>query len=156
MVGAVSSGLVLALALGSLDFAFNAAVRSEDIETAVTLEPLYLRDPVVMNIVAQGLSFEVDDDASRDRMLAAFERTIEIEPTRSHWWIELARRQGLYGDPESALASAQEALKLEPFDQTAWRIVRVAAEETGDVELEREASDMLCKLGVDSGCDESR
>ncbi len=152
--GAVAVGLVGALALGGIDFAFNAAVEAENTETLLALEPLYMNDPIVANIVAQTLSFGADDDvARRDEMFDAFQRSIEFEPTRARWWYELSRQQGHFGDPEAALESAQQALSLEPFERRSWFIVRVAADELGDDVLEREALDVMCQLQVDGACE---
>lgn len=152
MRGAVAVGVLVALALGAVDYSFNAAVDSGDLDRALTLEPLYIRDPVVANVVAQSLSFRLDEPESRAQMFDALQRSIDLEPTRVQWWHELARYQGFFGDPEAALESSQQALELEPFERRSWNIVRLTAQELGDESLEREANDVLCRLQVEGAC----
>ncbi len=74
MSGAVALGLVASLGVGAVDFMFNRAVQADDGAAALSLEKLYLGDPVVSYAVAQSLSFQVTDEASLERMLDAFER----------------------------------------------------------------------------------
>ena len=152
---AVGVGLSLAATLGAVDFSFNSAVEANDTERLLALEPLYLNDPVVSNIVAQSLFNEVVDEASTEELFDALQRSIDADPTRERWWYERARYEGYFGDPDAALASAQQALALEPFERRSWNIVRIAAQELGDTELEREAVAVLCQLDTEDSCNDN-
>lgn len=151
----VTTGALAATWLGVADARLESAVQASDRDAALDAASMFGSDPIATDLVAQIHEIEgYDSDAQRAELLRAFERTTEVEPGRALWWIELARRQGLLGDPEAALVSSQRALELEPFNHDAWMVTWAIARDLDDDVLELEAVGILCEYDVEPACAE--
>jgi O-antigen ligase len=156
-VAAVTSGVLAATWLGVAAARLESAVQASDSGTALDAASMFGADPIATDLVAKIHEIEgYDSDAQRAELLGAFERTTEVEPGRALWWIELARRQGLLGDPVAALVSTRHALELEPFNHDAWMVTWAIARDLEDGILEREAVAILCEYDVEPACAELR
>jgi hypothetical protein len=154
-VAVVLTGVLAALWLGVADARLELAVQSGDPVAARSAASMFGADPVANDLVAKILEADgYEGDAQQAAILEAFERNTEVEPGRAFWWIELARRQGLFGDPDDALVSTRRALELEPFNKDAWMVIGLIARDLDDEELERQAVRVLCTYKVEAACDQ--
>lgn len=147
-------GLFMAGWLGVAEVRLKVAYDNLDPFAGEAAARMYPGDPIANNFAASLWTAEAKliDPTLTDRATASLERSIELEPNRALWWVELARFQGFNGDIEGARASTLQALELQPTYEQAWSVLLIVAQETNDDELRAEASAQLCRLDVPDTC----
>lgn len=143
-------GLGASAWLGVADYRLaqaSATVNADEIDAVV---PMFGDDPLIHGLAtrAWGVRASINPDA-RVEMIARAQDAVDAEPKRPYWWTQLASAQGQAGQIEEAVASARQALELQPTSLAAWQILLVAAGDLGDDAMAEEALTSLCRLEAD-------
>lgn len=133
-VAVCAVGVALAALLLAGDIMLRRASDNFDGEAAARAAPIFGRDPIVGDVVAQ--VYASDPGRTAD-VLKWRRKVVEAEPDRPHWWSALARAQidaGLFAEAE---ASLQRAYELQPHNLRTLRTegrLAIAQEDEGRLE----------------------
>ncbi|MDJ0768637.1 MAG: O-antigen ligase family protein [Ilumatobacter sp.] len=140
-------GVVLGLTLFTADVLLKLAADDRNSDRAEVAALLYLRDPIVDDLVAQIHARDARLATPRTDELEWRQRVTEDEPDRPFWWSLLARRQIDAGQLDEAAVSIERALELQPNNVQTSRADAVLAVRLGDEDRLTAALEQLCALG---------
>jgi hypothetical protein len=140
-LGAVVAGVVVVR-----DIALEQAIDAADPVALERIERWYPGDPIIADLTAQAHLFDAIEgvDGAEAATLRWSAEAVRRQPQHPRWRDANAGRLLYFGDPASARAELDEAIRLQPSRTTSWSLLVNLSRRIGDEETEARALIEVC------------